>query len=338
MVRASEITLQSIRDAAATLDDVVVRTPLLQLRGAEQIWLKPEVLQPVGSFKARGAYYALSRKVERERIERASTLSAGNMSQGLAWSAARLGIPSTAIMPEGAPESKIEKTRSYGAEVEFIPRDEMFQAMDDGRYNERPGFVHPFDDPDVVAGHGTIGLEIAEDLPDVDTILVPVGSGGLLIGIATAVKALQPGVRVIGVQPEGAAGFAASFKAGEPTTVTGSTFVDGAGAPFVMRSMFGPLQELADDCWTVGDDATRAVIRQLALDNKLVAEGAGALSVAAALERGDGALGRTVCIVSGGSIDAGQLAGILEEPSHLSSPLPILRLRSGQDSGEGIEG
>lgn len=312
MVQAADITLDLIRDAAVKLDGVIVRTPLLQLRGTEQIWLKPEVLQPVGSFKARGAFYALLRRLEQEKIERASTLSAGNMSQGLAWSAARLGFSSTAIMPEGAPESKIEKTRSYGAEVEFIPRGEMFQAMDDGRYNERPGFVHPFDDPEVVAGHGTIGLEIAEDLPDVDTVLVPVGSGGLLIGIAVALKAQHPNARVIGVQPEGAAGFAASFKAGEPTTVSGSTFVDGAGAPFVMRSMFGALQELADDCWTVSDDATRAAIRRLALDNKLFAEGAGALSVAAALEHGDGRLGRTVCIVSGGSIDAGQLAGILE--------------------------
>ncbi len=240
-----------------------------------------------------------------------STLSAGNMSQGVAWSARHLGVPAAAIMPESAPRSKIEATESYGASVEFIPRDEMFAAMNDGRFNSRPGFVHPFDDADVVAGHGTIGLEIAEDLHDVDTVLVPVGSGGLLIGIAIALKASRPNVRVLGVQPEGASGFAVSFAAGKPTTMSGSSFVDGAGAPFVMDSMFPWLLEVADGCLTVSDDETRAAIYLLATKNKVIAEGAGALSVAAALKMPENERGKTVCIISGGSIDPSDLAAIL---------------------------
>lgn len=309
-----DVSIGDIRAAAARLNGVAIHTPLLSLRGADedsQIWIKPEVLQAVGSFKLRGAYNALVRRLEREDLREASTLSAGNMSQAVAWSARRLGLASTAIMPAGAPESKIAATRAYGAEVEFIPRDQMFAAMDDGRFNDRPGFVHPFDDHDVVAGHGTIGLEIVQDLPEVDTVIVPVGSGGLLVGVASAVKELRPEVRVLGVQPEGACGFAVSFVAGEPRTMEGSTFVDGAGAPFVMQAMFAALLRLADGCLTVSDDETRDAMRQLAVENKLIAEGAGAMSVAAALNLPVGERGRTVCIVSGGSVDAQVLAGII---------------------------
>jgi threonine dehydratase len=216
-------------------------------------------------------------------------------------------------MPAGAPQSKIDATKAYGAAVEFIPRDEMFAAMNDNRFNARPGFVHPFDDPLVVAGHGTIGLEILEDRPEVDTVLVPVGSGGLLIGIAVALKAARPDIRVLGVQPEGASGFAASFAEGQPRTTQGTTFVDGAGAPFVMDAMFPTLMQVADGCLTVTDDETRDAIRLLANKNKLIAEGAGALSVAAALKLDPATRGRTVCIISGGSIDPASLAEILTD-------------------------
>ena len=311
-----QVTISDIEDAAKRLKGVAVRTPLLPLRGddrARDIWIKPEILQPVGSFKIRGAFNAIKKRSESSEMAEVSTLSAGNMSQGVAWSARELGIAAAAIMPAGAPSSKIEATESYGASVEFIPRDQMFAAMNDGRFNSRPGFVHPFDDKDVVAGHGTIGLEIAEDLPAVDTVLVPVGSGGLLIGIAIALKASHPNVRVLGVQPEGASGLAVSFAAGKPETMSGSTFVDGAGAPLVMDSMFPFLLEVADGCLTVSDDETRAAIHLLATKNKVIAEGAGALSVAAALKMPPGERGKTVSIISGGSIDPTDLATIIRE-------------------------
>ena len=314
-----------IRDAAGRLEGIAVRTPLLALRGderASEIWIKPEVLQPVGSFKIRGAFNAIARRTEAGDLSEIATLSAGNMSQGVAWSAKRLGIPATAIMPEGAPRSKIEATERYGASIEFIPRDQMFAAMNDGRFNDRPGFVHPFDDPDVVAGHGTIGLEIFDDLPDGDTVIVPVGSGGLLIGIAIALKGSNPEVHVLGVQPKGACGFAVSFPTGKAQTMTGSTFVDGAGAPFVMDAMFPTLLEVADGCLTVSDEDTKAAIRLLANKNKIIAEGAGAMAVAAALKLNAPERGKTVCIVSGGSIDPADLAAILgagdaESPTNL---------------------
>jgi threonine dehydratase len=308
------VDVNQIQEAARRLEGIAVQTPLIPLRGTDRaadVWIKPEILQPVGSFKIRGAYNAISKRAEAADLPEVSTLSAGNMSQGVAWSARQLGIPAAAIMPESAPASKIEATKAYGAAIELIPRDEMFAAMNDGRYNARTGFVHPFDDADVVAGHGTIGLEITEDLPDVDTVLVPVGSGGLLIGIAIALKAARPGVRVYGVQPEGASGFAVSFKAGKPETMSGTTFVDGAGAPFVMDSMFPWLLEVADGCLTVSDDEIRAAIHLLATKNKVIAEGAGALSVAAALNLAPAQRGKTVCIISGGSIDPGDLAEIL---------------------------
>lgn len=309
-----EVHIEDIRAAERRLAGVAVRTPLVPLAGpgdVANIWLKPETLQPIGSFKLRGAYNALAHRAEKEQLTGASTLSAGNMSQAVAWSAQQLGIPSAAIMPAGAPEMKVGATQHYGAEIEFIPRDEMFAAMDDGRFDDRSGFVHPFNDRDVVAGHGTIGVEILEDIPDVDTVIVPVGSGGLLIGIATALKAARPEVCVLGVQPSGLSGLAVSLEAGEPRTVQGTSFVDGAGAPFVMRSMFPALQRLADGCLMVDDDQTRAALRRLAIHNKLIAEGAGALSVAAALSLAPEERGRTVCIVSGGSIDPALLAQIV---------------------------
>lgn len=306
-----QVTLDDIEQAAGRLAGVAVRTPLLQLHGTDDVWIKPEVLQPVGSFKLRGAYNALSMMMEAGELSEAATLSAGNMSQALAWSARKLGLPATAIMPEGAPQAKIDATRAYGADVEFIPRDQMFAAMEDGRFDDRPGFVHPFADPRVAAGNGTVGLEILDDLPDVDTVIVPVGGGGLLLGIATAIKAKRPGARVLGVQPDGCAALAASLEAGEPVTVACNSFVDGAGSPVAFPAIFPALQQVVDGCLTVSDDATRETVRHLATRNKLIPEPAGAMAVAAALALPEAERGKTVCIISGGSINPELLAEIL---------------------------
>ena len=188
-------------------------------------------------------------------------------------------------MPAGAPEAKINATRSYGADIDFIPRDELFLAMEDGRYAADAGFVHPFGDPRVAAGNGTIGLEILADLPDVDTIFVPVGGGGLLTGIATAAKSVNPQVRVIGVEPEGCCAVTRSINAGEPQSMVCNSFVDSAGSPFVFAESIAAIQRLADDLMTVPDDATKAAMRRLALRNKLVAEGAAAGMETSAMAR-----------------------------------------------------
>lgn len=305
------VTLQDIEAAAQRLTGVAVRTPLLALHEQEGVWIKPEVLQPVGSFKLRGAYNALRMMQDAGGLTEASTLSAGNMSQAVAWAARKLGVPVTAIMPDGAPQAKIDATRAYGAEVEFIPRDQMFAAMEDGRFDDRPGFVHPFADPRVAAGNGTVGLEILDDLPDVDTVIIPVGGGGLLLGIATAIKAKRPDARVFGVQPEGCAALAASLDAGKPVAVTCNSFVDGAGSPVTFPAIFPALQAVVDGCLTVSDDATRDAIRHLVTRNKLVPEPAGAMAVAAALALPASERGKTVCIISGGSINPDLLAGVL---------------------------
>jgi len=306
-----KVDVTDIEAAGKRLTGVAVRTPLLQLHGTDDIWIKPEVLQPVGSFKVRGAYNALALMAAEGGLSEACTLSAGNMSQAVAWSAGKLGLKSTAIMPEGAPQAKIDATSSYGAAVEFIPRDQMFVAMQDGRFNDRQGFVHPFADPRVAAGNGTVGLEILDDLSDVDTIIVPVGGGGLLLGIATAIKATRPDVRVFGVQPEGCAALAASLDAGKAVTVACDSFVDGAGSPVVFADTFPALQRLVDGCLIVSDDATRAAIFRIAMRNKIVPEPAGAMAVAAALAMPDEERGKTVCVISGGSINPVLLAEVL---------------------------
>ena len=306
-----EVYIQDIASAAQRLAGTVVRTPLLQLHGTADIWIKPEVLQPVGSFKVRGAFNALAMMAEDGALSEACTLSAGNMSQAVAWSARKLGLPATAIMPEGAPQSKIDATRASGAEIEFIPRDQMFVAMQDGRFNDRPGFVHPFADARVAAGNGTIGLEILEDLSDVETVIVPVGGGGLLLGIAAAVRATHPSVRVYGVQPQGCAALKASLDAGHPVAVACDSFVDGAGSPVVFGDTFPALQRLIDGCLTVTDAATRAAMYRLVTRNKIIPEPAGAMAVAAALALPAEERGKTACIISGGSVNPDLLAGVL---------------------------
>ncbi len=310
-----DITLESIQAAASRLDGVTVRTPLLALNGTgntEGIFIKPEVLQPIGSYKLRGVYNTLMLQHERSPLQAATTTSAGNMSQGVAWSASRIGIPATAIMPDDAPQFKIDATRGFGGDIEFVTRDELFAAMVDGRYDSRPGFVHPFRDVDLVAGHGTIGLEILEDMPDVETVIVPVGGGGLLAGIATAIKAINTNVNVLGVQPEACCAMAISLEAGKPMTMECSpTIVDGAGANFVGESTFPIILEHVSSCLTVSDVLVREAIFRLATKNKIVAEGAGALATAAALNIPFEERGKTVCLVSGGSIDPDLLADIL---------------------------
>ena len=314
------IDLQAIRAARDRIAGVAVRTPLVPLEldagheapAAADVWLKLEVLQPVGSFKIRGAANAMALMAPGELARGVVTASAGNMAQGVAWNARRLGLTCTVVAPDHAPDSKIRAVERLGGRVLKVPFDEWWQAfVDRGRPGLDGAFVHAFDDERVMAGNGTIGVELIEDLPDVGVVLVPWGGGGLACGIASAVKALRPSCRVLAVEVDTGAPLTASLAAGRPATVDYTpSFVDGIGSKTVFASMLQRAQELLDGSVVVSLDEVAAAVRLLAVRTHVVAEGAGAASLAAALSGRAGA-GRMACIVSGGSIDASTLAEIL---------------------------
>lgn len=307
-------TMAEVYEAQERLRGVAVRTPLLHLHESETIWIKPEVLQPVGSFKMRGIYNAVAALAPEERAKGVSTVSSGNTAQALAWSARRFGVPSRSIMPHTAPRTKIQATEAYGGVADLRSTEDTFGYLRHGGYHDfEDAFIHPVANRDVVAGHGTIGLEIFEDLPDVETVFVPIGGGGLISGISNALRHLHPSVRIIGVQPAGCTPIIAGLAAGESVDVEVKTICDGVAVSFMFPEMYPLLRDLVDDVVTVDDADVVAAIRRLALRNKIVAEGAGALAVAAALQaeaRGT-TIGKTIAIISGGSIDATRLAEIL---------------------------
>jgi threonine dehydratase len=303
------IDLAAIRAARERIAGAAIRTPLVAF---EDVWLKLEVLQPIGSFKIRGAANAMAQMPPDELARGAVTASAGNMAQGVAWNARRLGIACTVIAPDHAPEAKVRAVERLGGRVLKVPFDEWWQAfVDRGRPGVEGAFVHAFDDERVMAGNGTIGLELLEDLPDVDTVLVPWGGGGLSCGIASAVKALRPSCRVLAVEVETGAPLTAALAAGEPVAVDyRPSFVDGIGSKTVFASMLERATALLDGTVVVTLDEVADAVRLLATRAHVVAEGAGAAPVAAALGGRAGG-GRVACVVSGGSIDAATLASIL---------------------------
>ena len=309
------IPLEQIRRARETIAGTAVRTPLLRLHveGPAEIHLKPETLQPIGSFKIRGAYNAIA-EAPRDRLAAGVvTASAGNMAQGVAWAARELGIPCTVIVPDHAPATKLTAIERLGAAHVEVPFDRWWQVLQERSFPGVEGFfVHPVEDEPVMAGNGTIGLELIEDLPDADTVIVPWGGGGLLVGIASAVKAHRPETRVLAVELETAAPLTASLAAGEPREIDyRATWVDGAGARALLPKMWRLGRPLVDGTVVVSLAETAAAVRLLAERVRLVAEGAGALAVAAALS-GRVPGHKLVAIVSGGNIDSGVLSRILE--------------------------
>jgi threonine dehydratase len=301
------IALDEIRRARERLGDDVLRTPLVQLD--ENVWLKLENLQPIGSFKLRGALSAIRAASADELAGGVVTASAGNMAQGVAWAAREAGVRARIIAPDNAPQTKLDAVERLGGEVIRVPHEVWWQTMVERRYEGVDGFfVHPVEDDAVMAGNGTIGLELCEDLAAFDTVIIPWGGGGLTTGIASAVKALRPQVRVVTAEPETAAPLAASLRAGAPTDIEFVTsFVDGAGGRALLPTMWEHAHELVDEAVAVPLDDVREAVRLLASRARVVAEGAGALAFAAA----QGREGRSVCIVSGGNIDAAVLAEIL---------------------------
>jgi threonine dehydratase len=277
-----------------------------------EIYLKLENLQPIGSFKIRGATNAIRRASAESLRGGVVTASAGNMAQGVAWAARELGIPATIVVPEHAPEAKLGAIARLGGRVVKVPYERWWKAIVESRYEGVDGlFVHPVQDDLVMAGNGTIGLEILEDLPDVDAVLIPWGGGGLTTGIASALKAKRPDVSVYPVEPDTAAPLNATLAAGSPQEVEYvPSFVDGAGARALLPRMWERAQGLIDGARKVTLDEAAAAVRLLATRARVVAEGAGALAPAAALAS-DAPAGKIVCVVSGGNIDASTLAEIL---------------------------
>ncbi len=310
------ITLHDVEAARARLAGAVPRSPLVKLEdvGRGELYLKLECLQPIRSFKLRGAYSAVSAMSESELAHGVYTASAGNMAQGVAWAARRRGISCTAVVPDNAPRMKLDGIRRLGAEIIVLPYDRWWDVLATHRFAplEPARFIHPVSDLEVMAGNGTIGLEILEDVPDVDAVLVPFGGGGLSCGIAAAMRAKRPEVRVYGCEVETAAPLAAALAAGGPVgTVRTPTFVDGIGARIMLQEMWAPASRLLAGSLVVGLAEVAAAIRLLVERSAVVAEGAAGAAVAAALTYGE-SLGRTVCVVSGGNIDPSVLARILE--------------------------
>jgi threonine dehydratase len=303
------IPLEEIRRARERIGDDVLRTPLVPLGTDDRILLKLECLHPIGSFKLRGAFSAIRAASADELAHGVVTASAGNMAQGLAWAAREAGVPARVIVPAEAPRAKLDRIDALGAEIVPVTHEEWWQAMvDRGREGVDGMFVAPAAEEAVMAGNGTIGLELAEDAPEFDTVVTPWGGGGLTTGIASAVKALRPEVRVVTAEPETGAPLAAAFGAGEPREIEFTpSWVDGAGGRALLPGMWERASGLVDEAVAVPLDDAAEAVRLLASRAHVVAEGAGALALAAALRRDD----RCVCIVSGGNIDPDVLSRLL---------------------------
>lgn len=312
------LTLDRIYHAAYTLKDAIRKTDLIlapALSKMNQVYLKTENLQMTGSFKVRGAYYKVSKLSAEERSKGIIACSAGNHAQGVALAAQKFGIPAIICMPDGAPISKVEATRSYGAEICLVSDtyDDAYAKAVELQKEEGYTFIHPFDDLDVIAGQGTIGLEILDQLDDVDAIVIPIGGGGLISGVAAAVKQLRSECKIYGVQAAGAPSMYNSFVAHEKlATETVNTFADGIAVKVPGDNTFALIEKYVDEIITVTEDEIAAAILTLMEKQKVVAEGAGAVSVAAVLfDKIPLKDKKVVCIVSGGNIDVNILNRVI---------------------------
>ncbi len=315
--RVLRISSRDIDEARKRLKGLVFRTPLVPLNledSPADIYLKLENLQPTGSFKVRGAGNAIELLSPEQRAKGVYTCSGGNMAQALAWHAHRHRIPCTAIVPDTAAETKLAGIRRYGAEIIQVPFEEVWKVATDHVYpplRDRV-FVHPFSNEDMIAGNGTIGLEILEDLPDVDSVIVPFGGGGLFAGIAIAIKTRKPQVNIYGCEPDTACTFAASLAAGSPKHVKRTpSFLEGTGESDVLPEMWDLVKPLAAGSLVVSLREVASAVRILFERHRVVAEGSGASSLAAAL-KGEAGKGPVVCVMSGGNIDPSTLRMILD--------------------------
>ena len=308
------IELERIRAAAARARPHVHRTPLVPVDGA---LLKLECLQPTGSFKVRGFFAAALALPEETRKRGLITVSAGNAAQACAYGARSLGVSCRVVMYDNAPVTKIEGVKRWGGQPVLMPRPALLDWLANHGWESEPeAFIHPFADIEVIAGHGGIGLELIEDVPELARVLIPVGGGGLIGGTASALKGLRPDIEVIGVQSDGYAMWTRALDAGGPVSITPETIADGTTAPFDAR-MLPLMREVVDRWLTVPEPRLRAAIPELAVAGKVVAEGAGALAYAALEQLQPGP--KTVVVVSGGNIDPKLLASLLNQPG----PAPL---------------
>ncbi|HEY8848624.1 MAG TPA: pyridoxal-phosphate dependent enzyme [Thermoanaerobaculia bacterium] len=310
------ISLDDILAARERIRGVVIRTPMIKLlhdASAPEIWLKLENLQPINAFKIRGAANAVALLSPEARKRGVWTISAGNAGQGVAYAAREAGIPSTVVTIETAPETKVERMRNLGARIVKAPFDACWRAME---LREFPGvdgtFIHPFDDHDFIAGNATLGMEIIEDLPNVKTVIAAIGGGGLISGIGSAIRQLAPHVRILGAEPETAAPGALSFEKGGPQVFTEwqASFVDGAGGKSIFPRMWERMQGIVDGSIVVTLEEVMRSMRIVAEKVRVIAEGAGALAVAAALS-GRAGQGPIVAVISGGNIDLRKFAELI---------------------------
>jgi len=306
------VTLAQVEEARCNIAGIALRTPVVRLNAEPDVWLKLENLQPIGSFKIRGAANVMA-KTPRERLERGVlTASAGNMAQGVAYCARRMGVPATVVSPDTAPQTKIRAVERLGGRVILAPFEQWWRTFETRAY---PGvdatFIHAFDDLDVMAGNGTIALELIEDLGEFDAVVIPWGGGGLSCGIAAVLRKLRPAARIYAAEVETAAPLAASLAAGEPRTVEyRPSFVDGIGSRMVFANMFDRARGLLDGSLVVTLADAAAAMKLVAERNRVIIEGAPACAVAAAIAGRVGA-GRVVAVVSGGNVDLEKFAELV---------------------------
>jgi threonine dehydratase len=311
------IELPDIREARKRIAATIMRTPLFRLElgpGYPDIRLKLENLQPINAYKLRGAANAVAMLSASEREQGVWTISAGNAGQGVAYAARRAGVACTVVVIETAPESKLERMRALGAKLIPVPYEVAWRALEDRSYPGATGtFVHPFDDYNFIAGHATMGLEILEDAPDTVAVIASIGGGGLITGVGSALKALNPEIKVWGAEPETAAPAALSFAKGSPQVFEAwkSSFVDGAGGQSLFPRMWERMKPVVDGCIVVSLDETKKAMRLLAEKARVIAEGAGALALAAALT-GKVGRGPIVAIVSGGNVDLQKFCALID--------------------------
>jgi len=314
------IQLNEIEQARQRIAGTILRTPLVRLElGSDHpdIRLKLENLQPINAYKLRGAANAVAMLSDSERQRGVWTISAGNAGQGVAYAARKAGVPCTVVAIETAPVSKLERMKSLGAKLILVPYEVAWNTLEERSYPGAEGtFIHPFDDQNFIAGHGTMGLEILEDAPDTTVVLASIGGGGLIAGVGSAIKALRPDIKVFGVEPETAAPAALSFKMGSPQVFKDwkQSFVDGAGGQSVFPRMWERMKPLVDGYIVVTLEETKNAMRIMAEKARVIAEGAGALPLAAAITGKAGA-GPIVAIVSGGNIDLKKFSELIVPPT-----------------------